>query len=74
MILAVTDALDSNDEVLPICWGLIPRENEYWWSWYRAVVLGLRGAIIFAHCLAERPETSQFDLMRLHSFPFLTLH
>jgi hypothetical protein len=34
MILAVTVALDSNDEVLPICWGLIPRENEYWWSWY----------------------------------------
>ncbi|MEA2203077.1 MAG: hypothetical protein QOI89_3817 [Solirubrobacteraceae bacterium] len=34
MILAVTVALDANDEVLPICWGLIPRENEFWWSWY----------------------------------------
>jgi hypothetical protein len=29
MILVVIVALDLNDEVLLICWGLIPRENEY---------------------------------------------
>lgn len=31
MILAVTVGIDANDNVLPICWALIPRENEYWW-------------------------------------------
>lgn len=34
MILAVTVGIDANDNVLPICWALIPRENEYWWHWY----------------------------------------
>jgi len=34
MILAITVALDANDEVLPIYWGLIPTENEFWWRWY----------------------------------------
>jgi hypothetical protein len=34
MILAVTVGIDANDEVLPVCWALMPQENEYWWSWF----------------------------------------
>jgi hypothetical protein len=34
MILCVTIAIDANSEILPICWGVIPGENEVWWKWY----------------------------------------
>ena len=34
MILAVAVGIDANDEVLPVCWALMPQENEYWWSWF----------------------------------------
>ena len=34
MILTVAVGIDANDEVLPVCWALMPQENEYWWSWF----------------------------------------
>jgi Transposase and inactivated derivatives len=32
--LLVIYGIDTNDEVLPIAWGLVPIENIEWWTWF----------------------------------------
>ncbi len=32
MTLLIAGGIDANDEVLPLAWGLVPIENEKWWT------------------------------------------
>jgi hypothetical protein len=34
MMLLICCGIDANDRVLPIAWGLVPIENEEWWTWF----------------------------------------
>jgi hypothetical protein len=34
MMLLICCGIDANDNVFPIAWGLVPIENEYWWTWF----------------------------------------
>ena len=34
MVLLIVSGLDGNDNILPLTWALIPRENENNWQWF----------------------------------------
>jgi transposase-like protein len=34
MQLLIACGIDANDEVLPLAWGLVPIENNKWWTWF----------------------------------------
>ena len=34
MILLVACGIDSNGNVVPLAWGLVPIEDTQWWTWF----------------------------------------
>ena len=34
MMILIACGIDANDKVIPLERGLVPIENEMWWSWF----------------------------------------
>ena len=34
MILLIAYGIDSNRNIVPLAWGLVPIENTQWWTWF----------------------------------------
>jgi hypothetical protein len=34
MQLLIAVGIDANSNGVPVCWALVPIENEYWWTWF----------------------------------------
>jgi hypothetical protein len=51
MQLLIAVGIDANNNGVPVCWALVPIENEYWWIWF------------FEHLSKACPGTSKKDYM-----------
>ena len=33
-MLIIAVGINTNDNILPLSWALVPTENEHWWTWF----------------------------------------
>jgi transposase-like protein len=56
MMLLIIIGIDTNGNILPLAWALVPTENEEWWTWFCNFVkeafqpLSEKGPVFMSDC------------------------